>query len=276
MILKRLTPHPALAAYIDTIWLFESDFGVPVEDSRIIAPNGKAKIIHPYRNGLSTTFNQLTEHHQEQDVYFIGIWDQPLQLSSQTNATGTIGIELTPSGLHRFASFSLHEISNGIFSFRDIYGSSGQHLIEQLTNENNPERKANLLQHFLVGVISKVERHNLLIDHTVKLIHASAGLVEIRSLEKKTGYSKRYLDLLFRDHLGISPKTLANIVRFQSFYRAWANAKTGDFYKDLLDNQYYDQAHFIKEFKRFTGYSPRQYAKERNEFGRIFYKDDEA
>lgn len=273
MILKRILPRPELARYIDTMWLFESDLGVPIEDSRIIAPNGKAKIIYPYRNGLSTTFNSLTQHHKEQDVYFIGIWDKPLRLSSQTNATGTIGIELTPNGLHRFASISFSEISNAIFSFRDIYGAKGAHLIETLSNTEVPESKADVLQAFLVNIVNNIERHNLLIDNTVKLIHTSSGLIDIASLEKKTGYSKRYLDLLFRDHLGISPKTLSNIVRFQSFYKAWANSKAGDFYKDILNDQYYDQAHFIKEFKRFTGYSPRQYAKERNEFGRIFYKE---
>ncbi|PZR29235.1 MAG: hypothetical protein DI538_24205 [Azospira oryzae] len=273
MILKRIHPRPELAPYIDTMWLFESDHGVPLEDSRVIAPNGKAKIIYPYRNGLSTTFNNLTLHHREQDVYFIGIWDKPLQLSSQANATSTIGIELTPNGLHRFANISFIEVSNRIFSFRDIYGTKGAHLIEALSNTEAPENKANILQSFLADRVGNTERHNPIIDHTVKLIHSSSGLIDLRSLEKKTGYSKRYLDLLFRDHLGISPKTLSNIVRFQSFYRAWANSNVGDFYKDLLSEQYYDQAHFIKEFKRFTGYSPRQYAKEKNEFGRIFYRE---
>jgi AraC-like DNA-binding protein len=86
------------------------------------------------------------------------------------------------------------------------------------------------------------------------------------------GYSKRYLDMLFKDHLGISPKTYSGIVRFQSFYKLWANTDNTNFYADNVYEMYYDQAHFIKEFKKYTGHSPKQYANLKNDFGKIFYR----
>ena len=91
----------------------------------------------------------------------------------------------------------------------------------------------------------------------------------IKELERKTGYSRRYLDLLFGEHVGLSPKALAEIFRFQRFYRKCAKGLCYDVLKQELYDYYYDQAHFTKEFKRMTGYSPQKFTLEiSNEFGR--------
>lgn len=272
MILKFIQPRLELKSYIDSFWLFENDFGVPVEDNRVIAPNGKAKFIYSYINGLSTIDNGLKTDYKDRDIYFIGIWDRPVVLSSHAQVTGTIGVELTPNGVHRFTRFSAYEIVNRIFSFTDIYGVIGRQIIEQLTNTPQPIDKIEVLQDFLINIVRITNRNNSIIDYSVSLINSSSGLVEIKELERKTGYSKRYLDILFKDHLGISPKTLASIIRFQTFYKVWANSDSTIFYKENVFDLYFDQSHFIKEFKRYTGYSPKQYANQRNEFGKIFYK----
>lgn len=272
MILKRIIPRLELQPYIDTFWIFENDFGVPVEDNRVIAPNGKAKFIYSYINGLSTIDNGIKTDYNDKDIFFIGIWDRPVILSSVARTTGTIGVELTPNGVHRFTKLSAYEIYNRIISFADIYGSVGRNVIERLTNTENPFSKIEVFQDFLTDIVRVTNRSNPLIDYSVSVIKASSGLIEIKELERKTGYSKRYIDLLFKDHLGISPKTLSSIVRFMTFYEAWANSDGEKFYKDNMFELYFDQAHFIKEFKRFTGHTPKQYASQKNEFGKIFYK----
>lgn len=272
MILKRIIPRPELRNLIDTMWVFENDFGVPLEDSRVIAPNGKAKFIYSYLNGLSTIDNGVQTDYKEQDIFFIGIWDRPVTLLSKSRVTGTIGIELTPNGLHRFTRLPAMEVFNKIYSFTDIYGNSGKQLIEQLTNTPKLEEKLSILQGFLVDIVYLTNRNNPFIDFSVSLIKQTSGLTSIKELEFKTGYSKRYIDLLFKEHLGISPKAFSGIVRFQSFYNMWANTEDTNFYSGNFYEMYYDQAHFIKEFKKYTGHSPKQYASLKNEFGKIFYK----
>jgi len=272
MILRLIKPRLELHNFIDTFWVFENDFGVPTDDSRVIAPNGKAKFIYSYLNGLSTIDNGVKTDYQEQEIFFIGIWDKPVTLSSKARSTGTIGIELTPNGLHRFTRLSAFEILNKIYTFSDIYGSAGRDLLERLSNTPSLEGKIEELQNFLIKIVEFTNRNNSLIDYSVQLIKNSSGLVTIKELEDKLGYSKRYIDMLFKDHLGISPKTYSGIVRFQAFYDMWANSDDTDFYKDNFQELYYDQAHFIKEFKKFTGHSPKQYAGLKNEFGKIFYK----
>ena len=75
--------------------------------------------------------------------------------------------------------------------------------------------------------------------------------------------------MLFNMHVGIAPKVLAGIFRFQRFYRKWAQALPYDDLKEELYDYYYDQAHFTREFKKMTGYAPQRFSREvSNEFGR--------
>ena len=125
------------------------------------------------------------------------------------------------------------------------------------------------VQDQLVGLLRKNQRHNVLIEFCVKTLKLADGRMPIRELERRTDYTRRYLDLLFKQHVGFSPKVLAGIFRFQKFYRQWARGVSFTELKKELYDYYYDQAHFTKEFKKMTGYSPRQFTDEiSNEFGR--------
>ncbi|HYG14269.1 MAG TPA: hypothetical protein VEC12_00845, partial [Bacteroidia bacterium] len=83
----------------------------------------------------------------------------------------------------------------------------------------------------------------------------------------------RWLHMKFMERAGISPKNLASIVRFQQFYTALAQNREKDFLQKEFYDFYYDQSHFIKDFKRFTGLPPAKLAMSENEFGKIFYKE---
>ncbi|HEY4788360.1 MAG TPA: DUF6597 domain-containing transcriptional factor [Bacteroidales bacterium] len=273
MILKHIIPKPALQPYIDSFWVFESDFGVPVTSSRVIVPSGKAKIIIPYKNPLFANCKSFSKESKENHIHFVGAWDEPVVISSHTRETGTIIIQLLPKGAYRFADFALHELTNQLFTFDELYGQQGKDIQNRIADTGDVIQKIELIQLFLIGKLNQLNQNQSIVDYVTEMIVHTHGLMEINQLVKKTGYSKRYIDLLFQRYIGLSPKTLAAVTRFQKFYSLWANRNSPDFYKDDLYNFYYDQSHFIKEFKNFTGgYSPTQYAEVNNDFGRIFYR----
>jgi methylphosphotriester-DNA--protein-cysteine methyltransferase len=137
-----------------------------------------------------------------------------------------------------------------------------------MNDEPDPENKINFVQKFLLQQLrNNLTSQNHIVDYSVKFISSLNGLSTISQLEKKTGYTKRYIDLLFKNHLGISPKTHATIHRFQHFYKfSHSGEKTISTATDIYE-MYYDRSPFIKEFKRFTGYSPSQFSKLKNDFG---------
>ncbi len=264
-----IKPSPELKPYIAKIWIFENSMGL-VNHGTLIAPNAKPKIIVPYTNTLTTTDKQKTAICKEGDICFIGIRDEPVTLGTPKGATGSIGIELTTAGAYRFLNNPMYEITNNVFSFSELYGKDGSMLVQKMMNEEDPLQKVKIIQDFLMAQLKEENRYSSIIDYSVHFISSSHGLASIKELEKKTGYTKRYIDLLFKDHLGISPKTYATIVRFQRFYKHLANAESLKSDAHAFLELYYDQSHFIKEFKRYTGHTPMQYSNMNNDFGDNF------
>ncbi len=264
MKLQFIQPRHELKPYITKFWLFEENDGF-ANQGTLIAPNAKAKIIIPFRSALTTTDNKKTAVCREGDICFIGIRDVPVTLSSPQGATGSIGIELTTEGAHKFLEVPMYHLTNNLFSFSDLYGAEGKELINRMWDEEQPNEKIRLIQQFLFQQLQKEHESNSILNFSVGFISSLHGLTTIKQLEKKTGYTKRYLDFLFKEYVGISPKTFATIKRFQHFYTHIELESTFDF-----SELYYDQSHSIKEFKRYTGFTPAQYLKFNNGFGKHF------
>lgn len=107
--------------------------------------------------------------------------------------------------------------------------------------------------------VSPLENSNLLVLHSANQLFRTAGRVSIESLAEETGYTPRYLDRSFREETGLSPKQLAKIVRFQTAVSA-LNAPNGRNLTEIaMDLGYYDQSHFVHDFKAFTGLTPKKY-----------------
>jgi len=263
-------PEQQLSPYVALIWVFESRFGVPLADSRLIVPDGRAKIIVPYRNSLCAAVTTRLLSAKEHHIFLVGIQTHPTTIASTATETGTIGIELTPKGLYHLFKLSMHEITNQMVSFEEVFGPPGARLQNRVGDAEDPKAKIALLQTALTHLLQQNEKEYALLDHTLDLLAGTHGMMRVQELAAHLGYTKRYLDRLFQEHVGVSPKSLASILRFQEVYQGWMQHQSPPFFRDQWPAYYYDQSHFIKEFKRFTGFTPQQYTAITNEFGRAF------
>ncbi|HEX8529787.1 MAG TPA: hypothetical protein VF646_07180, partial [Cytophagales bacterium] len=164
------------------------------------------------------------------------------------------------------------EIKNVITPFRDLAGNAAGRLEAKLAQAEATSVKVGLVQQFLVSLFME-RRHDPLFDWCVRKIMADQGSTPIGGLEKMTGYSARWLNAKFTHRIGTSAKNLASIVRFHAYYQR-ANHHPGrwlaekNFYED-----YYDQSHFIRDFKRFAGYAPAQLSAISNLYGVHLFRE---
>lgn len=273
MRLKNIEPHPLLKGYIEKMWLFESIGKMPVDDLKLVVPNGHIKLSVAFRNGIVAKMNGKSFTSKEQNISLTGIVDVPVILDVDEDvATGTIVVEFNPQGAYRFFRFSLNEIKNQIHPLTDVLGTVAKQLEEQISNVESVEGKVTLLQHFLLNQFMQ-QAEDSIFEYCVAKITSSKGKITIKELEKKTGYSSRWLNMKFADKLGISPKNLSTIIRFNQYYNAVANNNEMDFMQNAFYDHYYDQSHFLKEFKRFTGLSHSGFENTTNDFGKLFYKE---
>lgn len=269
MKLSFVKPRPELQPFIESFWVFQSSAGMPQQDTSMAAPNGCSKLIIPYQNSLFSVADGSTSVSREGGLYFVGNRDTQTLIHSAARETGFVVIEFSPSGAFPFFGLPMEQTTNGLFDAEAVFGAWGRDVREMLGNLEKVEEKVNCVQDRLALLLHRSIQQNSVIEYCVRSLRMSSGRVAIRELERRTGYSRRYLDLLFNKHVGVSPKVLAGIFRFQRFYRKWAEGLPYDVFKDELYEYYFDQAHFVREFKKMTGYSPRKFSREvSNEFGR--------
>ena len=254
------------------MWLFESSGKMPVDDMKLVVPNGNVKLTVSYQNGIVAAVNGKTFASKEHDITLTGLVDVPVKLDVDKDiATETIGIEFSPQGAYRFFHFTLNEIQNQIYSLNDLLGNIGTQLIEQINNTTSVQQKIALLHQYLLKQLS-LQKEDSLFEYCIEKITASKGRITVKELEKKTGYSNRWLNMKFNDKLGVSPKNLSSIIRFKQYYQAFISGNEKSFFRNDFYELYYDQSHFIKDFKRFTGLPPTKLEKQTNSFGESYYR----
>jgi AraC-like DNA-binding protein len=262
---------PQLKGFIEKIWLFESSEKLPDNDLKLIVPNGRPLLLVPYRNGLIGNMGGKRYVSAENQIALIGICDNPSLVNSQTDsATGSLGIEFSPLGIYRFFHLHLSEIKNELNFLTDILGMEAASLETRISGLSSPNEKVNHLQSYLLYLFNK-KTADFLFDYCIRQIEESYGSITIKQLEKITGFSSRWLNLKFKERLGISPKNFSSIIRFQNYYKAIILETSKFKIKKPFYDQYYDQSHFIRDFKRFTGMAPLKLLETENKFGRLFY-----
>ncbi len=260
-----VTPHPLLSPYIAKIWVFESAGRLPVEERKLIVPNANLKLTLTYRNGIAARVGEKAFLQKENELTLTGLIDTPVNLDpSEDIQTGTIIIEFNPLGAYRFFHLRYTDIRNEITDLTALIGREAAALCSKLADTDEVGQKLQLLQAFLIRQLEAHEADSIY-DHCIHRIMTTTGLITVAQLEKETGYTARWLNRKFSEHLGTSPKGLAEIVRFKQFYQAYSTGATSKSLKHHIYQYYYDQSHFLRAFRRFTGTTPTELQRGMNE-----------
>ena len=264
-------PHPLLSPYIAKMWMFESSGRLPAMDRKLIVPNANFKLAFTCRNGLVARVGDKTFIQRENELTFTGLIDSAVMLDPQEDAqTDTIVIEFNPLGAYRLFHLSYAEVKNQIVEMADLIGNSAEELQSQLAEASALDLKLQLLQNFLIKRLEKAAPDPIY-DYCINRIFDSKGLISVAQLEKKTGYSSRWLHRKFLEHLGTGPKNLSEIVRFKQFYQVYSTDVKLQNLKEYIYHYYYDQSHFLRAFKRFTGFTPTDLQNSINELATKHY-----
>ena len=269
----HIEPHYLLKNYIPKMWLFESSGKIATEDLKLVVPNGNLKLTVSFQNGIVAEINGKPFSSKSGQITLTGLVDVPVILDVDEDIpTRTLGVEFNPRGAYRFFRLPLNSIQNQIHSIEDLWGNLGTGLVRAIQYGQTVSEKIHLLQQFLIQQLG-LHDEDPIFEYCVESIFASKGKIPVKELERKTGYSSRWLNMKFQHKLGVSPKNLASIVRFKQYYQAWINGDEKHFFKNDYYELYYDQSHFIKDFKRFTGLPPTQFERSVNDFGERYYRD---
>lgn len=171
---------------------------------------------------------------------------------------GSVLIVFRENGAARFLRSPLHELFGESLSLEHFFESQSlADMEEQLALADGDASRIHLVEDFLVRHLEH-RPADLLVDRALQYINESKGTIRIQELASLLNTSASPLEKRFRREVGATPKKYATIVRARQVLTAMEDGNQG--YADYLAS-FYDQAHFIKDFKKFAAVTPEQYLK---------------
>lgn len=171
--------------------------------------------------------------------------------------TGTILVYFTEIGFAHFASHPANELFNLSLSLDNIFDrKSVAEVEEKLATATTDKHRIKVVEQFLVSQLKDIQTDKLIVE-AVKLIYQSNGTIRIKELNEKLFISQSPFEKRFRKVVGTTAKKFASIVRFNTVLDNLNETKT--LTEICYENNFFDQAHFIKDFKQFTGDTPENF-----------------
>jgi AraC-like DNA-binding protein len=174
----------------------------------------------------------------------------------------TVLVMFSETGAAGFFNQGMHEIFGQSLSLDDLILRSQMDVVaEQLNEAKTDIERINTVEKFLIARL-KHKANDELVNMAVSLIKQYAGNIKITLLAEKFNISQGQFEKRFRKTVGASPKKFASIIRLRHILNS-SSSTENNLTKLGLDAGYFDQAHFIKDFKSFTGETPEQFFKKK-------------
>jgi AraC-like DNA-binding protein len=173
--------------------------------------------------------------------------------------TGMILVMFRPYGAGVFFKMPMLEISDQNVALEQLAGIEAKEIEDRILNAANNQERIQLIEKFLTNKLIRNHHDQQQVKAVLYRMMQSRGQISIKELAETACLSVKQLERKFSGSIGLNPKQFIRIVRFQHVLKIHRNGFTGSLTSLAHESGYYDQAHFIHDFKRITGSAPRKF-----------------
>jgi AraC-like DNA-binding protein len=235
-------PSPRLAGIVERLWR--------VEDPR---PSGEPETICP--DGRSEIVIHLGEAMEGQPRHLlVGQMDAPLTITP-SGRVAMVGARLSPAGLHRLLPIPQDCLMGQIISLETVWNAWTRQTADQISAAPTPDAELDAFERALEALVpaDRWRASDRGVSAALAALRASGGNASIARIASDTGVSRRQLERRFREQVGLPPRLYARIVRFQRAFQALGHESGAAI---AANCGYADQAHLVREIRRFAGQTP--------------------
>lgn len=195
------------------------------------------------------------ELNHPKDSYVMGFCKQFTEFPLE-NSFHYIGIRFFPTMFPQLFKVDAKSLSNKFEHLDQVIPATSNFISQQLHIEQSPQEIKAKFDSYFISLLSNANFNNdNRLYQAIQLILSNYGVIDVES-DLDIGISSRQLRRLFETYIGDTPKIFGQVVRFQNILKAKPSAQSLKQNKLFFDAGYYDQSHFIKEFKNFYGVTP--------------------
>lgn len=249
-------PSSFLSRYIDRYYTKEILIG-DHDDVSPILPGTGLEIFFYLNNDLKVNTNNLSKGHT--------ICTRKPAIFDCINNTEILSIRFKSGAFRHFCSVPFSELNDQYLSLEDIWGNESKVLHDYLEEECSIMNKIRIIEHFLFSQFQKYHQlKNDLWDRVIDTLYYNFDALDIKETARLSHLSLRQFERNFKTQFGVTAKDFQKITRFQTTTKK-VLLRGHSMYADIaLDHGYFDQSHFIKDFKTYTNQLPSQYFKTNN------------
>jgi len=253
---QTFEPCNDLSTLVKCYWTLES----PKDNNpqrQTIVPDGCMEMIFHYGD----LYKQYIENNNsiiQPRCFVFGQLTQPLDIEP-TGETGIFSVRFHPSGFMPFATIPIKEMENKAVSLEKLFAKDGEEIERNILNANTTIERITLIEKFLLSRLANTDLISRIVKSTVETILTTGGQLNVYELSKQLNINRRQLERKFSSAIGLSPKQLSKTIRLQATLKMLLNKQFTSLTALAYEGEYYDQAHFIKDFKEFTGLTPKEF-----------------
>lgn len=270
---QTFQPHSDLSALVKCHWTLEVPAEYNSEKQRIV-PDGCMELIFILGDDIKR-YTSENEFIVQPRVIVVGQITEPF-IIQPVGYVHCFATRFYPYGTANFIKTPLKNLENKETPIAELFGKSTADELEQkIIQATDTQQRIEIIETFLLDKFNEKSTIDHIVKSTVEALIATSGTSPIKAILKEDLSKRRQLERNFLKQIGMSPKQLGKVVRLQTALKLLLNQKTETFTEIAYESEYYDQNHFIKDFKEFTGLTPREFlGKEQMILSSLFYTND--
>ena len=268
---QTFQPHPDLESLISCYWTLEVPSTGGTQRQTIV-PDGTIEMAFI----LGDDIKRYTS-----ESHFI-IQPRAMVLGQNTTSfniepTGyvdTFAVRFYPYGFANFVNVPIKTLANKETPIEVLFEKTvAQDLEQEIIQASDTKQRIEIIELFLLKKLTEQTMADRIVRTTIDTLLTTKGGTSISEIFKDDPSKRRQLERMFVNKVGVSPKQLGKLIRLQSALKMLLNEEGGTLTNIAYENDYYDQSHFTKDFKDFTGVSPKEFLGNENmALSSIFYK----
>ena len=270
---QTFQPHSDLESLVKCYWTLEVSADENSQKQRII-PDGCIEMIFILGDDIKR-YTSADEFIIQPRAMILGQTIEPFYIEP-TGYVNSFATRFYPYGFANFTTTSIKNLANKETPTELLFGEKPAKELEQkIIQAADTKKRIEIIENFLLKKFNDKATIDSIVKSTVDTILLTRGSAPINAILKDDLSKRRQLERKFVKQIGISPKQLGKVIRLQTALKMLLNQQAESLTKIAYESEYYDQAHFIKDFKEFTGTNPKEFLEDdKMALSSLFYKED--
>lgn len=254
MFFERIKPSAHLQHIVECYWVIKDD--EPTPNIQKIIPDGFTELIFHFGDAYRIKLNKQWK--KQSDALLAGQITRHFLLQN-TGKSDVFGIKLKPTALTHLFDLNMNAITDKVIDAVPALPKEMSLLQTELRQSTDYCERVTSAENYLARRLSSTTLKNTYADKAIDLIFEKKGMVTVAELWASLGIGERQLENYFKKYVGLTPKFFCRIIRFNYIFDLVRENKQ-QWTSLAYEASYYDQSHFIRNFKNFTGQSPSAYS----------------